>query len=184
MKRIVIAVMLVAAPAFAAENPAPKAEEAIKAAFSQFDTCVAKAEPKCVGDFFADDATLAGLTGSATVVKGKAEITNALRATINEPFMKGVKRSVQNVRMIGQDHALVDGSVKIATAKAPEGAGQTWHFTALMTLKSGKWLVQDIRSFVLEPVQPPTCAQPSPPAAAPAPTQAATPAQPAEPPKS
>ena len=77
MKKILIAAMLVTAPVFAAENPAAKAEDAIKAVFAQLDTCTAKNDATCLGELFADDATLTSPIGGAKLVKGKAGIVDS-----------------------------------------------------------------------------------------------------------
>lgn len=179
MKKILIAAMLVTAPAFAAENTAaPKAEDAIKAAFARLDTCIEKNDSTCLGELFADDATFAGPM-DAKLLRGKAEIIKTIGGMMNDPSMKGVKpkRSVHNVRLIGRDWALVDCSVDAAGNAMADAPRQQWRSTALMALKGGKWLVEDIRSYgVYEPARPPTPRQPNVPAA---PTQ---PAQPNVPP--
>jgi hypothetical protein len=101
---------------------------------------------------------------------------------MKEPGTKSVKqqRMVQNVRFLGQDRALVDCSVKLTGMEAPDAV---WHSTALVALNGGKWLLEDVRFYVVVTGSPP----PQPPAAPGlAPTQAAQPDEsepPAAPPK-
>ena len=198
MKKILIAAMLIAGPAFAAENAAAaKAEGAIKTVVAQFDTCIAKKDWNCLGDLLTDDATLVWPMAGAKVIKGKAPITKAIAGVMSGPSMKGggQKHVIQNVRWIGQEHALVDYSAERADPKAPgsaDGGQQTWHATALMALKGGKWLIEDVRTYILEPLRSPAPVQavalthpvaPTQPAQPTAPAQPVAPAQPDGPPK-
>jgi uncharacterized protein (TIGR02246 family) len=190
MKRILIATMFVASAALAAENTNPKAEEAIKAVFVRVDTCLAKHDPKCLGELFADDATFAGPVGGGKIIKGKAQIVKAFEGMMKEPSTKGVKqeRAVQNVRFVGEDRAFVDCSLTLSGTTAPkysaddENQQQMWYSTALMVLKDGKWILEDVRFYV---VQTPPMPTPAPLAAEPEqPAQPKEPAQPDAPPKS
>src|SRR5438876_10500228 len=115
MKSILIAAVVVSAAAVAVENPAAsKADEAIKQVFVQVDRCLADNDAKCVGELLVEDATFAEPTGGAKIIKGKAQIVTTLQELMDAPApnMKAAKRtySVENVRMIGEDHAFVDSS--------------------------------------------------------------------------
>ncbi len=183
MKKILIIALLVAAPTLAADSA--KDQAAIKGVFAQIDACIAKADSKCLNGLFVDDATFAGPLDSGKIVKGKAGIVKFFEGMMQG---KGVKqeRSVQNVRFIGEDRAFVDCSVKSMGSKTDAPVRQDWHSTALMRRDGGKWLLEDVRFYVVETGLPPTPG-PKPPtpgapkAATPAPTAAGSPGAPAAP---
>ncbi len=180
---LIIASLFVAAPVFAGDSAVDRA--AIKVVFGQIDACIAKGDSKCLSGLFADDATFAGPVDSGKIVKGKGGIVKFFEGMMQGTGAKQ-ERSVQNVRFIGEDRAFVDCSVKSMGPKTDGPVRQDWHSTALMKREGGKWLLEDVRFYVVETGLPPTPG-PKPPtpgspkAATPAPTMAGSPAAPAEP---
>jgi uncharacterized protein (TIGR02246 family) len=165
MKKILIAAMVVSAGAVAVQSSAaPKADDAIKQVFVQLDSCLANNDAKCVGDLFVEDGTYAWPAGGAKITKGKAQIVKTLEELMGTPApnRKGAKQtaSVENVRMIGEDHAVVDSSIAVSGVKSPErqaaNAPQaSYHAVAVMAVKGDKWLFEDLRSYVVTPLPPP-----------------------------
>jgi len=160
MKKTLVAAMVVSAAAVAAQSfAASSASDAIKQTFVALDRCLANNDAKCVGGVMADDVTFAWPQGGSKIIKSKAQVVRTLAELMGDagPNMKGAKQThaVENVRMIGNDHAVVDASVAIAGAKATEGEGAaspgTYHAIAVMILKGDKWLFEDLRSYVVEP---------------------------------
>jgi uncharacterized protein (TIGR02246 family) len=174
MREILIAAILLVAPTYAAANP--EAEAAIKTAVGRIDTCINDKDSKCLGELFVDDATFGGPIGGGRIVSGKAAVLRMFEDLMKEPTPEGVKqvRSVEKIRFIGQDSAFVDSSVKLVGSKEVQGTRQDWHSTMLMKLQDGKWLLEDVRFYVVETGAPPT------PGPTPPPTKAAGSDEPAE----
>jgi uncharacterized protein (TIGR02246 family) len=163
MQKTLITALLVSTAAVAVESAAAsKTDDAIKQVFIQLDRCLENNDAKCVGELLVEDATFAAPTGGAKIVKGKAQIVKSLEELMGAPApnMKGAKRthSVENVRMIGEDHAVVDSSVEVAAKPAEGQAGDAperpYHAVAVMVRKGDKWLFEDLRSYVVEPAPP------------------------------
>lgn len=189
MKTIMIAASLAIAAVSATHAADPNADAAIKAVVSQLDTCLAAPDAKCVEALFATDATVAGPTDGGKIVSGRAEI---LKVAQNNPGAQAMKqaRSVDRIRFIGKDRALVDCTVRVTGSSPDASTPQTWHTTALVTLTNGKWLFQDVRSYVVDPrpiaglTAPTPVTPPAPPPAAGTvtPDGASAPIAPTEPP--
>jgi uncharacterized protein (TIGR02246 family) len=186
MKRILIATIFIASAAFAAENPDPKAEEAIKAVFLRVDACVANRDSKCFGALFTDDATFAGPVNGGKMIKGKAQIIKAFEGMMKTPGPKGMKqkRTVENVRFVGQDRAFVDCSLTVSGEGSADNESNTYFNTALMVRKGEKWILEDVRFYIVKTPPIPTPAPlPKQPVAPTQPAQPKEPAQPDAPPK-
>ena len=179
MKKILFAVaaILVSAPAFAADTAAPaatpaaaaaakapaakasaaKGDDAIKAVFEKIDMAFEKHDVKLFAELFAEDATFVGPMGDAKVVKGRAEIMKYHEHMMMEPAMKDAtaKHTVENIRWISKTEAFVDASVVFTGMKMdnmPAGAPMpVWHAVALVTSKGGKWLLTDVRPYMVMP---------------------------------
>ena len=172
MKKTLIAAFVVSTAAVAVESfSASTADDAIKQLFAQLDRCLADDDAKCVGELFVEDATFSEPVTGAKIIKGKAQIVKSLEELMGAPApkMKGAKRTntVQNVRMIGEDHALVDSSVDVAGMKPAEGEAAdaprgSYHSVAVMARKGDKWLFQDIRSYGVGPTPFPKRAEGAP----------------------
>jgi hypothetical protein len=68
--------------------------------------------------------------------------------------MKGVTKmhSVENVRMIGDDHAVVDATIgaKMKPGEDKAGApGGAYHAVAVMVRRGDKWEFEDMRSYTV-----------------------------------
>jgi len=155
MREILVVAVLLAAPAYGAS---PSAEAAIKAAVGRIDTCVGNQDMKCLGELFADDATFGGPENGGKLITGKPAILRTFEK-MKGSGTDGVKqvRTVERVRLIGTDRALVDTSVKLSGAKdLGDGVSQAWHAVMLVRLEDGKWLLEDVRSYVVVTGSPPT----------------------------
>jgi len=185
MKTIAIAGLVVSAVLVALDSPAaPTGPEAIKQVFVQIDQCVADKDAKCVGELMADDATYSDAMADAKMMKGKAQITKTLEGLMGgAPKGKGPKptHTVENIRMVGTDHAIVDSTIEFAGTKPDEGADAPQYklrTLAVVVLKGDKWLVQDLRNYIVGPASAP----PKKPSAPPAKTEPAPPAKESAPP--
>lgn len=181
MKKILVIALCVAAPAFAGED------DAIKPLFTQLDACIAKKDAQCIGQLLTTDATVAspGLVDSMNVpkiFKSRAEAIDAFEKLMKDmPPDSGAKQRhvVRNVHLIGSDRAFVDCQVELSGVKEkPPG---DYHAVGSLIRQDGKWLIQDMRSFVVtRPAPPPAANAPKADEAAAA-AQAGTPATPAAP---
>ena len=162
MKKILaLAFVLVSATALAADKAAAakaSPDDAVKAAVAGIDTAIAKHDAKAVADLFADDATFVAPMGDGKVIKGKADVQKAhegMFATDGKDMT--TKHTVENIRWIGKDHALVDCSVEMTGMHMDMPAGApmpTFHATVLLVSKGGKWLVSDARPYSIMPMKP------------------------------
>ncbi len=182
MKKILIIALFVAAPAFAADTA--KDQAAIKAVFAQIDGCVAKGDSKCLSALFTDDATFAGPLDSGKIVNGKGGIVKFFEGMMQGTGVKQ-ERSVQKVRFLGDDRAFVDCSVKSMGPTTDGPVRQDWHTAAVVKRDGAKWLLEDVRFYVVETGLPPTPGPkpptPGAPKATPVPTTAGSPDAPQAP---
>ena len=153
MKKTMIAALVVVTAAVAVESHAA-ADSAIKQVFAQLDRCLVDNDAKCVGELFVEAGTFLAPTVSTKIVKGKAQIVKTLEELMGVPApnMKGVKRthSVENVRMVGEEHAVVDASVEGKPGEGKAGAvGGQYHAVAVMIRVGDKWLFEDMRSYAV-----------------------------------
>ncbi|MFN8641308.1 MAG: nuclear transport factor 2 family protein [Candidatus Binatia bacterium] len=188
MKNFLIAALVACTALVAVESfAAPKAEDGIKQTFAQLDRCVANDDAACMGELMADDATLV-LPEGGQMIRGRSQIVTSIKNLIGSaPGGGGGKASntVESVRMIGEDHALVDSVVSGPGGKK----GVTYYVVALVTRKGDRWVFQDIRQYVVDtrpasererpPTQAPAPVMPTPPgptvgAPGPAPTSPAS----------
>lgn len=163
MRQILTAIIIVfAAPVFAASNP--EAEKAIKSVVAQIDVCLNKRDAKCLGELFTEDATFGGPLERGAIVNGKAAIVRMFGNMLKDA-PEGIKqvRSVEKVRFIGEDRALVDSSVKLTNLNAEEAGRQDWHSVMLMKSQGGNWLLEDVRFYVVVTGAPPTPGPTAPP---------------------
>jgi uncharacterized protein (TIGR02246 family) len=155
MKSVSVAALILSVLALVAvENAAASMEDAIKQVFVQLDRCIANNDAKCVGEFFADDATYSEPSGGAKIIKGKAQIVKKLEAAFGSPNTSGSKvtHTVENVRVIGTDHAIVDSSVTVVESKpGTSGPLGSYRDVSVMVLKGNKWFCEDVRLYVIDP---------------------------------
>lgn len=154
MKKILIALVVVSTALIAGESAAAsKVDDGVKRTFTQLDNCIAESDAKCVGELLVDDATFFQWA-SGTLLKGKAQIVKSLEAMMGPSKGKpgGAKQThtVQNIRTIGEDHALVDCEAVGVGTKPGEGV----HTVGVMVLKGDKWLFEDLRSYVIDTRKP------------------------------
>jgi uncharacterized protein (TIGR02246 family) len=159
MKKTLIAALAASAVGVAVVGSAAPADDAIKQVFAQLDRCIANNDAKCVGELFAEDATYLAPTTGAKIIKGKAEIVKVLERSLGDPNAKGAKvvHSVENVRMIGADRAIVDSAVAVTGAKpdgAADAAREAYHDVSVMVMKDGTWRCEDVRMYVVGSATP------------------------------
>ncbi len=183
MKKILFAVVAVcvSSTTFAAEKAKPgtstttttttttstttsKNDDAIKAVFEKIDSAFAKHDAKVFNELFADDATFVGPMGDAKVLKGRAEVMKYHENMMADPAMKDatVKHTVENIRWISKTEAFVDASAVFTGMKMDMPAGApmpVWHAVALVTSKGGKWLITDVRPYMVMPAPMPAPAK-------------------------
>lgn len=157
MKKILVAALVVTACAVVVERvAATQVDDAIKGVLGKLDRCFAANDAPCVGELFAEDATYVAPQGEAKVVKGRAQILQVLAPSMEAFSKQGGKltHALENVRTIDDAHALVDITITVRAPKGPakeeEGTrSESYRGVALMALQGGKWLCQDLRSYVI-----------------------------------
>lgn len=184
MKKILVAVLFAAAPAFAAQNQGPaKVEEAIKALLAQIDTCIANKDATCLGESFTNDVTftspaLVDAMNVPKIYKGKAAVIKAFEGLMKDQPMK-MKHLVQNVHVINADRVFVDTSVDLSGMKMKSPGN--YYFVGSVVRENGKWLIEDMRSYSVIFPTPFVSRPPEPTAQSVTPAQSAMPAPPVTP---
>jgi uncharacterized protein (TIGR02246 family) len=169
MKKVLFAVvaMLVSAPSFAAEKAAAtkpvtapaaaKGDDAIKAVMVSLDAAITKHDAKALSELFVEDGTFVSPMGDAKLVKGRADIMKAHEGWFAANPAVSTKHTVENIRWIGKDAAMVDCSAEMTGMKMDMPAGAPmpiFHAVALLQMKNGKWLIADARPYSVMPMAP------------------------------
>src|SRR5262245_39458162 len=133
MKAILVAALLVSAPVFAAESD----EDAVKTVFARLGTCFGTNDSACLGELFADDASVIGPLSGGKPIQGKREIVKFISDRLTARNLKQT-HVVQHVRFLGRDHAVVDCTVEVENATPQEGMDphaprEAWRSTSLAT---------------------------------------------------
>lgn len=157
MKKILLSALAVTACAAIVQNAAAtQVDDAIKEVLGKLDKCFAANDAACVGELFVDDATYVAPQGDAKIVKGKAQIAKALAPAMDALNKRGGKltHTLENVRMIDDAHALIDVTIAVRGPKGPVkeeegGRRDLYRSVGVMALKGGKWLCEDLRSYVI-----------------------------------
>lgn len=157
MKKIFLAALVVIGCAVQIESAsATQVEDSIKEVLGKLDRCFAANDTACVGELFVDDATYVAPQGDAKVIKGRAQIVKVLAPAMDSMNKRGGKltHALENVRMIDDAHAFIDVTITVRGPKGPakeeEGAHRDlYRGVGVMALKGGKWLCEDLRSYVI-----------------------------------
>jgi len=108
-----------------------------------------KHDPKLMASFFVADGDLINPFGRHA--KSTAEIEKLFTEEQNGP-MAGTTYSgtIENIRYIGKNVAIVDVAAEITGMKGPDGAAAPpfkHHVTWIAEKKSGKWMADGARAF-------------------------------------
>lgn len=156
MKKVLVAALVAAVCAGVVERAAAaQVDDGIKEVLATLDRCFAANDAPCVGKLFADDATFVEPQGDAKVIKGRAQILKVLAPSMEAFNKQGGKltHALENVRMIDDTHAFIDVTITVRSPKGPEGEqatpGGAFRGVGLMVSDGGKWICQDLRSYVI-----------------------------------
>jgi len=140
----IVVLVLACAPAFAEEPAAASvAESAIKEHFKDFDQTWAKHDAKAVAAFYTEKADI--VTEAGQTFSGRDGIEQAL----SNGFDNSLKDStltitVQKVRLIKPDVALVDSDVQI---KQGDADANLLHLVSILVKQDGKWMTETSRAI-------------------------------------
>jgi len=135
-------IVLACGPALS-EEPASSAEAAVKEHFKDFDQTWAKHDAKALAAFYTEKAEI--VTESGQTFSGRDGIEEAL----SQAFDNSLKDStltvtVQKIRMIKPDVALVDSEAQI---KQGDAEANTLHLVTVLVKQDGKWMTETSRAI-------------------------------------
>lgn len=130
-----------------AQAPAGADADAIRRIVQQHDDARNRADWKALGELFTEDAEQ--LTSAGEWRRGRAEIEKGV-AQMTATTYKGSKytTTVERVRMVAPNVAVVDGAFEIANIG---GRGRRGHMTYVMVKSGDRWRIAAGRSMVPTP---------------------------------
>ena len=161
MNKLMLAIALVALPAFAAKTPATtpaatdhsKDEAALKQLWTTFDAAWAKGDWKARAAIFADDAKL--YSPMAEWATGRAEYEKMFQK--ESEMLKGTTHTSNPTWTYfpSNDWAYGDAEVMLTGVKTPEGKAAPDMKAKLFWVankKAGKWAVSQVRTMMAPPM--------------------------------
>jgi uncharacterized protein (TIGR02246 family) len=138
------ALLVCAAPMAFAADDAAAVEQQIKARSKEFVAAWDKHDAKAFAEFYADDADLVTAKGDTFTGKSGIEqlLTDAFQGDLKDTTLT---ESVEKVRLIKPDVAIVDSEVQIKRGGNDEGV--KFHVVSVLVKHDGKWLTQTTRSI-------------------------------------
>ena len=154
---LIVAAMLAAwSPALADVKGDPRDTEAIRKLVQDATDCINRHDFKGQAMFFTDDADSRSPGGNWR--KGKAEIQEAfarLGSTVPKDFHYA--RTIQQIRFLRPDVALVEGTVETTGGTDADGTQRAPFaglFQFVVTKDNGRWLIAAVRALASPPAQP------------------------------
>lgn len=137
--------------------PTPTVEQSLADTCSKFNTAFNRADPKEVAGFWESDGTLIGPTGNKGI--GRTGVEKVYADDVNQ-FLRGTTSTftIETVRMLGRDLALLDMDHSIQGARLPDGTVGTMKLhTVILARRQGKeWRWLDARPYGFLPSKPAT----------------------------
>jgi uncharacterized protein (TIGR02246 family) len=143
---VVLALSLLAAPAFAQSND----EKDIRTIGTQIQSAWNKADPKELADLFLTDGDYVSSTGRTA--RGRDELQKAFAAQWSGVY-KGTKLShtLTNIRFLRKDVAIADGAFEITGMRDASGKilpTRSGLSTVIAAKKGERWYVAGLRGMV------------------------------------
>ena len=155
---LVSAVVALALFASTARADRADSEKQIKDRTAEFAAAWEKHDAKAAAAFWTEDGDL--IDPSGVTSKGRDEIERYFTKMFTGPFKDSVnKLTVSNVRLVGDDVAIVDWDAVINGAQGPDGKPMPdWkhHVVIVMQKQAGAWNFLVARPYAFEPGPGPT----------------------------
>jgi len=123
-------------------------EDAIRAVEEAYDQAWNRGDAKALVSSMIDDVIVVNPRGQ--VANGKAEFERMI-ATLFAGEFKGTKHesTISRIHFPADDVAVVDGEASVIFA--PPAERTTVKFTDVMIRRDGRWMLTDVRAYVLLP---------------------------------
>jgi uncharacterized protein (TIGR02246 family) len=139
------------------QTPTPSVEPSLADTCQRFNAAFNRADVKEVGAFWETDGTLIGPTGNRG--SGRSGVEKVYADDVNQ-FLRGTTSTftIESVRMLGRDLALLDMDHAIQGARLPDGTSGTMklHTVILARRKGKEWRWLDARPYGFLPSRPST----------------------------
>lgn len=117
----------------------------IRAIEADYDAAWARADAAALAAAFVEDAVVINPRGQ--VANGRAQFEAVMTAMLAGPFAGSIHAStVERVRFVSQDVAVVDGTARITGARG-EASPITHPFTDIFVKRDGRWMITDVRAY-------------------------------------
>jgi uncharacterized protein (TIGR02246 family) len=137
------------------QPPTAVVEPTLADAWKKFNAAFNRFDPKEVAKFWEEDGTLIGPNGARGV--GRQGVEKVYAGNV-EAFLRGTTSAftVETVRMLGNDLALVDVAHELRGARMPDGSLGTMklHVVVLARRNGMDWLWVDTRPYAFLPPAP------------------------------
>ncbi len=135
--------------------PTPSIEPSLADTCQRFNAAFNRADVKEVASFWDSDGTLIGPTGNRGI--GRPGVEKVFADDVNQ-FLRGTTSTftIETVRMLGRDLALLDMDHAIQGARLPDGTTGTMKLhTAILARRQGtEWRWLDARPYGFLPSRP------------------------------
>lgn len=135
--------------------PTPSIEASLADTCQRFNTAFNRADVKEVASFWESDGTLIGPTGNRGI--GRSGVEKVFADDVNQ-FLRGTTSvfTIDNIRPIGRDLALLDLDHAIKGARLPDGTtGIMKLHTVILARRQGtEWRWLDARPYAFLPSKP------------------------------
>jgi len=128
-----------------------QAQASIKTTYERLADAWAVGDAAALGSLLANDCDHTTLGATSRVKRGRAELVESWATAFSRrcpDFSVKLQPSLQSIRLLGDDLALVDGKLDYTGGVGPRGVTQrpaSQPFSALMTLSDADWLMLSIR---------------------------------------
>ena len=129
-----------------------KDEETIRGVEKAYDLSWNRGDSKALVSSFTSDAIVINPRGE--VATGKAEFEKMMTKLLRGPFKGSIHESkIIRIHFPKEDVAVVDGEAKLTGVTQFEGstALTNTNFTDIMIKEKDKWLIADVRAYVIPP---------------------------------
>ena len=134
----------------AESRPGADEQSSIRAIVTDFETAWAKCDAKALSGLWTDDGDFQSPYGS--LAKGRAEVEKFYSSALSAGYCQSkATGTIDNIRFVRNDVAVVDGTWGIQGARDQNGKAQAeekGRFTAVAKKQGSKWLIVAQREMI------------------------------------
>ena len=128
-----------------------QAQASIETTYQRMAEAWAVGDAAALGSLLANDCDHTTVGATSRMKRGRAELVESWATAFSRrgpDFSVRLQPSLQSIRLLGDDMALVDGKLDYTGGVGPRGVPQrpqSQPFSAIMTLSDAEWLMRSIR---------------------------------------